>query len=133
MSVALAVAKLIELQGFGTFGSRDTGSFSINVGEEPDKPDDTITIYDTGGDGPDTDEMDIDQATIQIRVRSHIRYNAALKIKSIRNYLMSKITKTYESRRFFAFIVTTDVAEIGRDDNKRCVFTLNMRTLSQEE
>ena len=39
------------------------------VGTEASSPDTTVTLYDTGGEGPDTDELDIERQTIQVRVR----------------------------------------------------------------
>lgn len=132
MSHAYAIAKLIAAQGLGVFNSQASADWSINVGIEPDAPNRTITVYDTGGDGPDTDEMDLDRKTIQVRVRSHMRAEASAKIVAIRNYLLTKESKVYETTRVYGAFVTTDTAEIGRDDNGRSIFTVNFRILSNE-
>lgn len=132
MSAALAIGKLLAAQGFGVWAGNVNSAWSINVGEEPDTPNKTITVYDTGGNGPDTDEMDVDDKTIQIRVRASLRSEASEKISAIRAYLATKVNKESEGRRFFAFIVQMDPAEIGKDDKKRFIFTMNYRTLSNE-
>lgn len=132
MSAAFAIGKLLAAQGFGTWAGTSNASWSVNVGEEPDAPNKTITVYDTGGSGPDTDEMDIDDKTVQIRVRATSRSDASEKINAIRAYLATKQNKESEGYRFFAFIVQMDPAEIGKDDKKRFIFTMNYRTLSNE-
>ncbi len=132
MSAALSIAKLLAAQGYGVFAGSSKTQWSINVGEEPDTPDKTITVYDTGGAGQDTDEMDIDDKNIQIRVRAHLRSDASEKISAIRAYLATKQNKESEGRRFFSCIVQSDAAEIGKDDKKRFIFTINYRTLSNE-
>ena len=132
MSIALAVARLIEGQGLGVIASTDVNQWSINIGEEPEKPAHTITIYDTGGPGPDTDEMDVDRRTIQVRVRSMRRANGYERMSLVRRYLLTTPIKTVEGRAFFSFIVDQDIAEIGKDDSNRVLFTMNFTTLSYE-
>lgn len=132
MSIALAVARLIEGQGLGVIAGTDANQWSINIGEEPEKPANTITIYETGGAGPDTDEMDIDRRTMQVRVRSARRANAYERMSLVRRYLLTSPVKTAEGRAFFSFIVDQDIAEIGKDDSNRVLFTMNFTTLSYE-
>lgn len=132
MSMAYTVAQLLAVAGIGAFNSQAAGDWSINVGVEPANPNKTITLYDTGGDGPDTDEMDVDRKTIQVRVRAHSRADASAKIHEVRAYLLTREEKISGSKRLFGAFVTSDAAEIGRDDNGRSIFTVNFRTLSNE-
>ena len=67
-SPAHDIALHIAGPGIGTFGGA-TG-WTIAVGTGASSPDTTITLYDTGGEGPDTDELDIERQSIQVRVRS---------------------------------------------------------------
>lgn len=130
MNTARNVAHLLENQNFGTFAN--TGAWAISIGLEPDRPDSAITIYDTGGDSPDTDEMDLNRLTFQVRVRARDYVLAYAKMKEIRAYLISRGTKTINSTRYIGIYVTSDVASLGLDDNKRQVLTCNFRTISQE-
>lgn len=130
--MAYTVAQLLAVADIGAFNSQAANDWSINVGIEPATPNRTITVYDTGGEGPDTDEMDVDRKTIQVRVRAHSRAEASAKIHEVRTYLLTRNEKIHGVTRLFGAFVTSDAAEIGRDDNGRALFTVNFRTLSNE-
>lgn len=133
MSVAVRITALLEAQGFGTIAGTSASGWSLNTGEEPEKPSNTITVYDTGGPGPETDEMDFERRTVQIRIRAARRAQAVEQGEAVRAYLLTKPAKTSGDRVFVAFQVNQDLAEIGKDELNRPIFTLNLTTLSYKE
>jgi len=58
-----------------------------NVANEPNDPDDAVTLYDTGGFGLDTDDLSPSLPTFQIRVRSLSYVNAYEKQRVIRDLI----------------------------------------------
>lgn len=128
MSVAHHIALYLASQSVGIFGGNS--GWSINVSREPTSPNDAITVYDTGGAGPDTDELDIGQNTFQVRVRSASYTSAYSKQKQIQALLLSTSGIVSSGVRYLVN-VETDVLHIGRDDNDRQILTANYRALSQ--
>lgn len=129
MSPAHAVALYLASQGVGTFGG--SASWSINVSREPVSPVDAVTLYDTGGPGPDTDDMDVFFNTFQVRVRSANYASAHSKQEQIRGLLLAHPSFLHEDVRY-AVNMETDIMHLGRDDNDRHLLTANYRVISQE-
>lgn len=128
-SPAHDLALFLAAQGVGQFGSQSI--WSINVSREPASPDGTITLYDTGGEGPDTDELDLLRGTIQVRVRSLDFPAAYTKHEEIRDLLiLSQPINTGESI-FIGIFMTSDILSVGRDDNDRHILTANYRALRE--
>ncbi len=130
MNTATNIARLLENQGFGTFAN--TSSWAISIGTEPDKPNNAITIYDTGGEAPDTDEADVNRMSFQVRVRSMDYVTAYAKLAAIRAYLISRGTKQINTTRYVGIYITSDILSIGKDESNRQLLTCNFRTISQE-
>lgn len=123
------IARYLVAEGYGTLGG--SAGWSINFGKEPTKPDTCITVYDTGGGEPDTDELDLHDPTIQIRVRGK-KYNTAhAKMETIRRDLI-KAVPVMESYSVLAILCTTSIASIGPDDSGRDILTCNFKILVQD-
>lgn len=128
--IALHIA---SVPGIGTFGGA-TG-WTISVATEASSPDTTITVYDTGGEGPDTDELDIERQSIQVRVRSGKQsgaYQAAYdKQHAIRAALINLSGVVMDGSRYLGIVMMSEILTIGRDDNDRFLMTANYRVIRQ--
>ncbi len=121
---SLDIAKYLSSQGIGVLhGSADWG---IHVASEPVKPNDVVTIYDTPGSEPDTDELDEYRPSMQIRVRSSNYLSAYSKQEAIRDLLIRDRIIT-ETSTFYLMVLTSDILSIGRDENNRHILTANYR------
>jgi len=81
-SPAHDIALYLQSLSFGTLAA--SSGWAIAVAREPVAPDTTITVYDTGGQGPDTDELDEFLPDIQVRVRAPDYIAAYAKSEGIR-------------------------------------------------
>jgi hypothetical protein len=115
--------------GIGTFGA-DSG-WSINVSTEPAEPDTVITLYDTGGDEPDTDELDLLRPTFQVRVRGDDYPVVYSKQEAIRDALILPGRIETADSVFLGIFMTSDILAIGRDDNDRHLLTANYRSIRE--
>jgi len=130
MSTAVAVAHLLATNGFGVFPS-DT-KWSINVGAEPDVPEDgCVTVYDTGGLAPDTDQLDR-RPTFQVRVRTLDYAEGYARLEAIAAFLQVRYGYTHAGRRYASFEAASDILPLGRDDRNAFLFTLNLRVSSSQ-
>jgi hypothetical protein len=123
-SPAVSIARYLESQGFGAYASK--AGWSINAAFEPAEPDTCITVYDTGGETPETDQMDR-RPTFQVRVRAANYEEAWNKLDDIVSHLMRVRAVVLNSTRFVAFMPTSDILSVGQDENKRHVLTCNFR------
>jgi hypothetical protein len=119
--------------GLGTFGG--ASGWTIGVGTEASSPDTTITVYDTGGEGPDTDQLDVERQSIQVRVRSGKQsgaYQAAYdKQREIRAALIELSNVVMDGSRYLGIVMVSEILTIGRDDNDRFLMTANYRVIRQ--
>lgn len=130
-SMARDVAHFLVGKGsLGAFGG--DLAWCLNYGVEPDKPDSAITIYDTGGMEPDTDELDLERPSFQVRVRSLAYDDAYAKHKEIKELLtLPLVSFNMTSCKIIGIQMTSDVLSLGRDDANRFLLVANflaMRT-----
>ena len=119
-SPAYTIARYLETEGFGEWAN------DINVSLEPNEPVECITLYDTGGQDPDSDEQDVFNKTIQIRVRTLNYLQTYTKLEQIRDLLINQTIVGING-----IWMQGDILYIGRDDNDRHLFTTNFRLLIQ--
>lgn len=119
-SPAYTIARYLETQGFGEWAN------DINVSLEPSEPVECITLYDTGGQDPDSDEQDVFNKTIQIRIRTLNYLETYTKLEQIRDLLINQTIAGING-----IWMQGDILYIGRDDNDRHLFTTNFRLLIQ--
>jgi len=119
MSVAYSIAQELANDGVGTLGGES--GWSITVGTQPETPDSVVTVYDTGGAGPENDDLDDVGAAIQVRVRARSYLDAYTKAREVRDLLLSGPAFIVGSDRFYLIHTTSDLASLGVDDNERAL------------
>lgn len=128
-STAYDVAVFLAAQSIGTLAGN--GNYSIHVGAEPAEPDKVVTIYDTGGLEPDTDELDLLRPTFQVRVRTTNYLEGQAKQEAIRDLLILPLSLTMNGTDYVHIVQTSDIATIGRDDEGRQIFVSNYRAIKE--
>jgi hypothetical protein len=122
-SPAHDLALYLAEQGLGTFGA-DVG-WSINVSTEPAAPDETITLYDTGGPAPYLVDEDLRRPAVQVRVRSPLPESAYAKMDAVVRELIAPLERVLYGSRYVGVYMTSDILSIGRDENNRLRLTAN--------
>lgn len=119
------IANYLSSNGIGTFAG--AVAWSIHIAVEPATPNEAITIYDTGGSEPDTNELDLLHRTIQIRTRSAVYSPGYTKQEQIRDLLILNSPVA----GFVDIQMSTDILAIGRDVNNNHILTSNYRLLQK--
>ena len=127
-SPAFDVAFFLEDAGLGT------REIDIFVGREPETPDNTITIYDTGGFPPNPKYLR-DNPSVQIKVRSATddRKIAADILKDIRNVLLNSGDRISGGSIYIQYYEFGGIIDLGVDKQGRFIMVSNyrlVRTLS---
>lgn len=118
------IADYLETVGLGIVGT------SIFAYGEPASPDDTITIYDTGGYDPIIPAL-LYSPTVQVRTRS-MNYDTAWgKLLEVQNELLLPTTREIGGSRYIGIWMTGDANSLGRDDNNRWRIVANFRIQRQ--
>mgnify|MGYP001493829437 CR=1 FL=1 len=123
-STAYDIAMLLQSEGVGSFGS--SSGWSIAVGSEPMSPHTTITLYDTGGLEPDTEQLDR-RPSFQVRVRGGDYLAARAKIEEAIGVLQGRTGVVLGGTRYLSFELQSDVVCLGKDDSERFIFVANFR------
>ena len=125
-AVSEDVKDLLVTAGVGTFKAASGCGIYINF--EPEEPDTSITIYDTGGPTPGL-TADVSQApyrfsSFQVRVRGpNADYAAVLgKIQLVQSTLETKTKFTAGSARYERFMTTIEPAFLRVDENQRVIW-----------
>lgn len=125
MSPAEEIAQHLADNGIGARAG--DGVWGIHVSQEPDSPDDVVTVYDTGGLDPIQVDIDLRQPTIQIRVRGSLHSDVRSTHDSIYSILDAVQGAEIESHHYIGIWIQGDIIDIGRDDNDRFRATANYR------
>jgi len=127
------IARLIAAQGLATFAG--TTGWAVNVDIVLEEPDSMITVIDVGGVGPiDTLTFDeIDNWTVQIRVRARGAQDARDKIDAIIEAInLKKDYEVVDGATTMGYIVmyrSTLPVFLGADERNRTIFAFNMSGL----
>lgn len=106
---------------------------TVYTAAEPPSPDNTVTIYDTGGDGPDTDQLDIMQPEFQVRVRD-ISFPAAYnKHIAIKDLLLYDTQIVMETSVFSQVDMAMEIMSLGRDESNRFILVATYRGRRTEQ
>jgi hypothetical protein len=128
MSPAYALAQYLAAHGYGIWADDNPVEWSINVALEPEVPDRTITLLDDGGGDPDTDELDIQEARVNIRVRGGRdgpSYLTTLdKCEQIRDALTQPAPLVAEGVCILGARLIGAIANLGRDTLNRSVMMM---------
>ncbi len=105
-----------------------TYATDLFIAEMPDKPDNAVCIFDTGGYNPEANYV-YQRPTIQVRVRgAKGAYTAAHEqIQAIRDELHALTDTTINGARYVGIWQEGDIISAGPDDNKRPNVTVNFR------
>ena len=130
MSTAADVAKFLSSAGVGMLKGTTDAQWPISYGAQPDSPDNFITVYDTQGDGLDTDEQDVEMTTVQVRVRSANYDAGADRQRAIQAWLTAQYPES-EQWRYVSISAASSLIGLGRDDKNRHVTVLNYTIIRQ--
>jgi hypothetical protein len=120
---SIDVVDVLEDEGLGLiFGT------NLFVGFEPKTPSNTVTIFDTGGAGPqltfDRSEK-YEYSKIQIRVRN-IKYDEGWElINNIKDSLHGRAHETWNDTYYSLIRCSSDIAFLDWDENRRPRFVVN--------
>lgn len=118
-SAANILADYLISEGIGNEGGQTPVAIWVSL--EQEEPAESITVYDTGGEAPDTKEANVYRKTIQVRVRSDDYLSGYARQELIRNKLLGVNPISAIIRAF----MLSDITAIGRDDKERFLFTAN--------
>jgi len=128
-STAFEVAQYLQSNGIGAFASPN--QWSINVSREPTSPSDVITIYDTPGLEPDTDELDLLKPGFQVRIRCIDYLSGIAKHEAIRDLLILPNQLVMAGTKYISVVMSIDINSIGRDEEDRHLLVASYRTIKQ--
>lgn len=117
-SPAIDIKDVLVSHGVGVFGQ------TLFVSREPTKPNDVVTVYDTGGFDPEPN--DYLRPTVQVKVRNHDYSAGYAKAEQVRD-ILHEATFTQGGFRYMGIWVMSDIAHIGYDSNDLALFTINFR------
>ncbi|MFA5655952.1 MAG: minor capsid protein [Dysgonamonadaceae bacterium] len=101
---------------------------NLFIGREPDMPNNTVTIYDTGGYNPDLNlnRYEIyERPSIQIRVRNTSYEIGWSVINSIKDSLHARAHETWNGTYYSVIYCFTEIAFLDWDKNNRVRFVVN--------
>lgn len=122
------VAAHLVANGIGALGG--TADWAVYVGSEPAKPDNCITIYDTGGSHANADAQ-LEDPIIQIRARGRNYADVYAKLADAKALLLIPTGRTIGAYYYSGFWLTADIAKIGRDNDNRELLVVNFRAMRQ--
>lgn len=123
-SPAMIIKDILEAANVGDFA--DGSAFSLWIAALPDKPDEAIAIYDSGGETPNP-KWALDYPSVQVRLRGKENGYPALydKVVAVRDALLGFPGDDLDDGRLVSVRMIGGAAFLGRDEKKRPSFTLN--------
>jgi hypothetical protein len=106
------------------------GTYRVGTGREGDKPNQFITVYDSGGSGqPDNPRWRINYPMIQVRVRGNKDdYTGTWsKINDLKELLVGLEPQDIDGDRWSGIIINGGINFIGYDSVSRPMFTVNLK------
>lgn len=125
-SPAEDIMKYLEQQGHGTFGT------DLFVSREPAGPDFCLTGYDTPGGLPPDPDCNIEQPTVQVRVRARTYPQAYAALEAAKNELITPKGFTFNGYRYVGVWGDGDIGTLGYDDNDRSILVFNVNIIREE-
>lgn len=106
----------------------DAGTWLVFESREPENPNSTVTVYDSGGLASNPAWI-LDFPSVQIRVRGDInKYTLAYdKSQEIKDLLLGLPKQVINTTEYIGIWVLGDITALGYDDNKRPILVQNWR------
>lgn len=120
------IKDLLVAASLGVFASTNQNDWSINISKQPDAPDKSITVYDTGGLASNPRWL-LDYPSVQILVRGsensyEVTYNKTVQIL---NALLGYPSTTFGTDRLVMIIQLGNIAFLGYDKKNRPEISIN--------
>lgn len=125
------IALYLASQGAGLVAYGGEDKWNISYGREPATPRNTVTIYDTGGAGPETDEMNLYRPSIQVRVRAKSFDEGWAKSFAIMSLLIPIAGLSINQSRYVGVTPSTEITHIGMTENDLFLFTTNYEVIRE--
>lgn len=101
-----------------------TVNTNIFIAESPEAPDNCVTVYDTGGFHPEAN-YSYDRPTVMVKVRNR-SYTAGYAIaEDIKLGLNGLHGESLGGTTYVGIWAMGDINSLGKDDNRRHVFSIN--------
>jgi hypothetical protein len=120
-SPAYDIAQIIT--SLSTMPEYGTGLYASS---EPATPDNTITVFDTGGFESDV-AVDYQRPTVQVRVRNQNYLDGYAVIAEIKDMLHGSCSYVEGGYLYTGIWAMSDIGGLGYDTNGRALLTLNFR------
>ena len=122
------IRDLLAAANVGIFATQ--AGWSIQIGKEPISPDQTITIFDSGGSDPSPKWL-LDYPSIQLRVRGLPGDYLATRAKALecKNALLAADSQTLNGDRWDSVTMAGDISFLDYDQQDRPRFVLNFRLI----
>jgi len=122
------VKDLLVAAGIGAFGG--TADWAIYIGNEPDEPNNVITLFDTPGPASNP-KFRLDEPRFQIRVRSHNYNTGHLKAEEVKAQLLGLPSQTFNGTRYVGIWVVLETTFLKADGEGRSVFVTTYRIIRE--
>ena len=131
MALLDEIATRLIGQGVGVVGT--TASWSVFKGREQPKPDQCITLFETGGNANQPHEGNmLDAPTFQVRIRGGTTttgYPAARTKMAAARTALEGMTGTFSGRYYCQVVANSEPNSLGADDNNRPLLVMNFTAL----
>lgn len=131
-SPALEIAAYLEAEGVGVYGGN--GDWSIHVGRSPLAPNNVVVLFDTGGPAAILEDIAFREPTFQVLVRGDDYAASRAVLEEIDRILVqpfNAVERTIGESFYVGIWVTSDMIDLGRDENDRFRMSANYRAQRQ--
>ena len=117
--------KLVS-DGEGVFGA--SSGWGIFISREPDAPNSTVVLYDTGGGGVDRllGNGELFNPNVQIRIRTTSYPTAYAKALSVLSSVKDMEDNSFDDIRYAEVTQITDIIVAPQDEKRRTIFTVTV-------
>lgn len=104
---------------------------NLFIANEPAKPNNCVTIYDTIGGAPDLtlDQLSVYNPSVQVRVRNIDYLTGWILIQSISNTLHARAQEVWNGTLYSLISIASGPAMLRWDENERVLFIVNLEIM----
>lgn len=125
---AYDTALFLGANGYVVGGAND---WCVNVAAEPPAPSNTITLYDLSGGTPDTDQLDLLNVRVQMRIKAIDYLAGYAKAEAIRDLLILVAPQVMNGKTYVGIELESDIWSLGRNDQNQYLIVANFVGLKQ--